>query len=558
MISISILQLAAAQSPAPQSPAVDTLQQPMFVEVQAKALPGVTTICGTKAKDYILEVNGGGVALADFDGDLAPDLVVVDGSTIERAAKGEPGNPPRLFLNDRHGNFRPAGDAWAMSGGRWGMGVAVGDVDGDGWLDLLVTQWGPNRLFLNQQGKGFKEVTSVSGLTGESWSTSAAFFDYDGDGVLDLAIVDYLDFQIGKIAPPGGTCMWKDYPVMCGPEGLTPLHDQLYRGLGGGKFKDVTLEAKFRPPAPAFGLGVMTLDYNGDGRTDLYVSNDSMPNFLWENQGDGTFKEVGFQRGVSHDANGKEQASMGIGCGDVDGDGREDLIVTNFSGENTDLYMSRKDKLFRENSFPAGIGGPSVQMLGWGTALADLDLDGDLDAFTLDGHVYPQADNPGTDTSYAQFDRLYLNDGKGHFTAHNLSDSKKRVSRASALADIDGDGDLDIVGLEMDGEVRVLQNRTRTPETKGAPHWLGVQLRSKTGNRFALGAVVTAEWEGGKRGVEIRTAGGFQSANPPEAHFGLGAATKVTKLVVRWPKGNRETFENVDVDRLMVIEEKSQ
>jgi enediyne biosynthesis protein E4 len=565
-LSISILcclSLAAwCQDPAAAAPAAaKPAPGPLFLE--DPALASIATTCGSREKNYILEVNGGGLALADFDADGDFDLVVVDGSTLERVGKGERGFPPRLFLNDGTGHFAPAGEAWSMAGGRWGMGCAAGDVDGDGFVDLVVTEWGPDRLFLNQGGKGFREATDKSGFVGERWGTSAVCFDYDRDGNLDLAVINYLAFDPALVPPPGGACTWKGYPVMCGPEGLTPVHSQLYRGHGDGTFEDATAKAGFVPLEAGYGLGATSLDYDLDGDADLFVANDSTPNHLWENQGDGTFLEVGFQRGVSHDGNGKEQASMGIGCADVDGDGREDLFVTNFSGENNALYLSRGPKAFRERSSSAGLAGPSIPMLGWGTALEDLDLDGDLDTFVFNGHVYPQADKPGTDTSYAQLDQLYRNDGRGRFSVEPLSSAGPGVSRAAASADLDGDGDLDLVALHLDGAVRLLRNTARAPRAPGSeagagdPHWLRVRLVGAGKNTQALGARVSAEWEGGARTAEIRTSGGFQAAIPAEAHFGLGASAKVKKLTVRWPSGKERVLEDLEADRVLTVEERT-
>ncbi len=548
MLTLLGLMICAAQ---------DARKPAWFVD-DPEALGDVRTTCGSRAKDYILEVNGGGLALCDFDGDGDLDLLVIDGSTLERVARGEGGLPPRLYLNDGAGRFTPAPESWAMGAGRWGMGCAVGDVDGDGWLDVYVTQWGADSLFTNQAGRGFSNVSSRWIPQGARWGTSAAFLDYDRDGRLDLYVVNYLAFDPKTISPPGGGCSWKGHPVMCGPEGLTPVHDQLLRNIGLMQtdrlgFADVSMGAKVRPEEAAFGLGVMTIDYDGDGDTDLYVANDSTPNFLWENQGDGTFREVALARGVAYDMNGKEQAGMGVAAGDVNGDGREDLFVTNFSGESNALYVSKGATSFSERAAPAGLGGPSITRLGWGTALEDFDLDGNLDAFVLNGHVYPQADLFGTDTSYAQAPQFFRGDDKGRFSVQPLLDGPPLVLRASTVGDIDGDGDVDIVAVELDGRVRVFRNTLeRSPEN--GPHWLTVRLRSPDGNRFALGGRVWVEWEGGARVREIRTSGGYQSAVEPQAHFGLGKARTARRVRAVWPSGETLELENVAVDRVLTLE----
>jgi len=527
----------------------------LFTEVGATALPGVVTTCGSLEKDFILEVNGGGVLLEDFDRDGNVDLVVVDGSTIARVKSGEPSLPARLFLGDGTGGFAPGGEAWMLEGGRWGMGGAVGDVNGDGWPDLYVTHWGGDRLYLNEAGEGFRDATEASGIEGERWGTSAAFLDADGDGHLDLYVVNYLAFDPESVPPRGSGCTWKGHEVMCGPEGLVPVHDQFYRGKGDGTFVEASLERGLKPERAGFGLGVVTLDYDGDGDTDIYVSNDSTPNFLWENQGDGAFIDVGFRRGASHDANGKEQAGMGIACGDLDGDGRPDLFVTNFSGENNALYRSTKRGGFRERSARVGLGGPSIARLGWGTGMADYDLDGSLDLFVMNGHVYPQADKAGTDTSYAQLDQLFRSDAQGQFAEEPLSNAPATTSRAAATADLDNDGDLDIVALSIEGPVRVLINGADHGDDR---HWLRVRLVGRDGNTAAIGARVTAIWKDGKRSVDVRTAGGFQAGLPAEAHFGLGALAQLDALEVRWPSGAVQRLEGVAVDRLVVIEEQAQ
>ncbi|MCA8978811.1 MAG: CRTAC1 family protein [Planctomycetes bacterium] len=526
----------------------------LFTEVGETALPGAVTTCGSLEKDFILEVNGGGVLLEDFDRDGNMDLVVVDGSTLARAKAGEPSLPAHLFLGDGKGGFAAAGDAWNLAGGRWGMGGAVGDVNGDGWPDIFVTHWGGDRLYLNEAGEGFRDATLGSGLEGDRWGTSAAFLDADGDGALDLYVVNYLAFDPETVPARGSGCTWKGHEVMCGPEGLVPVHDQFYRGKGDGTFVEESLARGLKPERAGFGLGVVTLDYDGDGDTDLYVSNDSTPNFLWENQGDGTFVDVGFRRGASHDANGKEQAGMGIACGDLDGDGRPDLFVTNFSGENNALYRSTGSGGFRERSARAGLGGPSIARLGWGTGMADFDLDGALDLFVMNGHVYPQADKAGTDTSYAQLDQFFRGDREGRFAEELLSDAPATTSRAAATADLDNDGDLDIVALSVEGPVRVLLNGAEHGPDR---HWLRVRLVGRGGNTAGLGARVTARWKDGSRSVDVRTAGGFQASLPAEAHFGFGALAELEALEVRWPSGVVQRVEAPALDRVLVVEEEA-
>lgn len=527
---------------------------PLFVEVGHVRMPEVVTTSGSPDKDYILEVNGGGLVVEDFNGDGRLDLVVIDGSTIERVRAEEAGLPPRLFLGTEEGTYVAAPESWKMNGARWGSGGAAGDVNGDGWLDLVVCEWGADRLFLNESGEGFREVPfEKTGFRGRGWSTSAAFLDYDHDSKLDLVITGYLRFDLDEINARGASdgCAWKGHAVMCGPEGLIPLHDRLYRGLGDGTFEDVSLAAGFRPSEAGYALGVTTLDYDNDGDTDIYVSNDSTPNHLWENQGDGKFKEVGNRRLAAVGSNGREQAGMGIACGDLDGDGRDDLFVTNFSGENNSLYASSgKGRSFKERSYRKGLAGPSMQRLGWGTGFGDFDLDGDLDLFVLNGHVYPQADEQGTDTSYSQADDLFLN-GPDGFVRQPLSDAAPSASRAGLCADLDGDGALEIVALDLGGAVRILENTA--PADAG--HWLGIRLRGTDSNRSGLGARVTVRC-GEKRIVrEVRSSAGFQASGPLRVHFGLGAVDKVDEVLVAWPSGKTQTLSEPEFDRWMEIVE---
>lgn len=552
---LSFLLVALAAAPCTPSP----IDEPAFVRrpLAVPAGPGasdvpVTTLCGSPDKNFIVEVNGGGLALGDFDSSGSLDLIVVDGSTLERVAAKQAGEAPRLYLNSGAGEFVQAGEAWSMTGGQWGMGCAAGDVDGDGHLDLMVTEWGPDRLFRNAGGEGFTEVTERAGFKGRAWGTSAAFLDYDRDGNLDLAVVNYLAFRTDEIkSRETGACKWKGLPVMCGPEGQIPMHDRLYKGVGDGSFQDVSLAAGYRPKEAGFGLGIVTVDLEGDGDTDLYVTNDSTPNHLWINQGDGTFEERGMAFGVALDDNGKEQAGMGIAVGDVSGDGRPDLFATNFSGENNSLYRSRfkRGRLsFDENSRRMGLGGPSTTDLGWGTGFVDVDHDGDLDVFVFNGHVYPQADTPGTDTSYSQAARLYRQGDGARFTVEDLALDGNLVQRAAVHGDLDGDGDVDLVALQMDGAVQLYENRA------SAGHWLIVELKGTQSNSHGIGAAIAIEMENATLAGELRTSGGYQASLPPQAHFGVGAAESVN-VEVRWPSGRLQRVEGVTVDQVLRLDE---
>lgn len=483
---------------------------------------------------YILEVNGGGIALEDFDLDGDVDLLVVRGSTIARLAAGEPGMAPVLFLNDGSGDFEAAGDEWAIGGGTWGMGVAAGDLDRDGDPDLVLTEYGHDRVLLNQGGAGFVEAASIGP---ESWSSSAALFDGNGDGHLDLFVTGYLEFELETAVPRGeAESRWKGHKVLPGPEGMTPTADRLHLGRGDGTFGPNVL-----PEHPAaFSLGVMPLDVDGDGRQEVFVAADSMPNSLWRLGEEGWVDEA-FRAGLAYDSHGREQACMGIARGDLDGNGSLDLMVTNFSGEANALYTARRPGRFRERSTQARVAGPSLLRLGWGTAAGDLDLDGDLDLFVANGHVYPEADQVGTDTSYAQTDQVFLRDGAS-YQALDLDREDPIVSRAAALADLDRDGDLDAVVLSVQGQVRVWRNETKT-EGQG----MVVRLPSGSGARVELRV-------GEEHQVrEVTTCGGFQSAVPEEVHFGVGGP--IDLLRVRWPSGREQVLKDVEPRPLLVLKE---
>jgi len=526
---------------------------PRYVDVAAAVGPFAPNVCGEARKDWILEVNGSGAAWLDADGDGDLDLWLANGSTLAALRAGAPGAGNRLYRNDE-GRLTDVTQAAGVAGSRFGCGVAIADVEGDGDLDVLVTEIGPNRLFRNRGDGTFEEVGERAGLADDSWSTSAVFFDADGDGDADLYVANYLAFDLASPKGPGGSCVWKGIPVMCGPEGLPPEADRFYRNEGG-RFVEATAEAGLVPRAPGYGLGAVAFDADGDGALDLYVANDSTPNFLFVNRGDGRFAEKGFLSGAALSRDGKEQAGMGVAAGDADGDGREDLLVTNFSGEPNAFYRNLGRGLFADDAFPSGLGGPSVPLLGWGTALLDLDLDGDLDAFVANGHVYPQADGAGTDTSYAQRALVFENVGRGKFRdrtgAWGDAIPVPRVRRAASFGDFDDDGSLEILVGVLGAEPELLDAQGLSGGS------LVVRLVGTRSRRDGEGALVRIETGGTTQARRSRRAYSFQSSNDPRVHFGLGAASAADVVEVLWPSGLLERREDVPAGARLLAREGS-
>jgi len=484
--------------------------------------------CGRPRGDTILEVNGGGLALFDGDDDGDLDLLlVIPGAYPARGVVT--GGSNRLYRNDG-GRFTDvtAGSGVDLPG--FCNGVAVGDVDADGRRDLFVTRLGPDALLRNLGDLRFEELPDAAGAAGDDWSTSAVFVDVDRDGDLDLYVAAYLEFDPDH--PPrhgedGRSCLWNGMPVMCGPQGLPAQADRFWRNEGG-HFTDATAAVGCDAP-PAYALGVIDGDWNHDDWPDVYVSNDSMPNYLYLSRGDGTLREAGVLGGAALSSRGREQAGMGIAAGDADGDLDEDLLVTNFALEPNAFYVNRGDGTFQDMADPSGIGGPSRPVLGWGAAFLDADLDGDLDLLTANGHVYVQADAPGSGTSWAQPNQLYLNDGHGRFATVAWPGEAPAPNRALATGDIDGDGVLDVVVAQL-GAPPVLWRGT----ARGATLVVGV--RGRPGNCDGCGTSLTWRDAQGARLHRVRTSMGYQAAGDPRAYFAWrGPGT----LEVTFPDGRR-------------------
>jgi hypothetical protein len=497
----------------------------------------------------ILEVNGGGIALLDYDRDGDVDVFLANGATL---ADPEHGPGSRLYANRGDGTFEDVSERVGIDLRRWAMGVAVGDVDGDGWDDLYVTCYGPNALLRNvagdDGGRRFVDVAPAAGVADERWSTSAAFADLDGDGDLDLYVANYLAFDVAHPPPRAGNA-FKGVPVMAGPRGLEAQPDVLYENLGDGRFRDATEEAGCADTSGrGYGLGVRALDFDGDGRLDLFVGNDSTEDRLLRNRGGLSFEEVAVVAGVATSGTGAPQATMGIGLADADGNGAPDLFLTVFSDDTNTLHLNLGDGFFDDRSAQLGLAAVSRPYLGWGCGLYDFDLDGDEDLFVANGHVYPEMDEAGA--SWAQPPLLLARRGARFEPACSQLWCERRThGRATAFGDLDGDLDPDVLMTTLNGPLAVLRNEA--PPGRA----LVVRLATPPPNRHATGSMVELETPVGTQRRWITGGGSYQSVDQPDAFFGLGDATAgaTVTLRVRWPGGAASEIRGVPIGRLVVL-----
>jgi hypothetical protein len=507
------------------------------------------------AKKYIVESMSGGVLLIDYDRDGWPDIYFTNAPTVEMAIKGEK-SLGVLYHNNHDGTFTDVTAKAGLNSKCFAMGGAVGDYNNDGWPDFYVTCLGGNILYRNNGDGTFTDVTAKAGVTDGRWSTGAAFGDYDGDGFVDLMVTNSVDFHLNDMPGFGSAqfCKYRGIDVQCGPRGLRGAGDALFHNNGDGTFTDVSKSAGVSDPDGYYGLGVIWADLNNTGRPDIYVANDSTPKYLYQNQGNGTFKEIGLQSGTAVSEDGSEQASMGIAVGDYDHSGRPSLSVTNFSDENDLLYRNEGKWNFKEVSYPSGIALPSLPFVKWGTAFVDLDNDGWLDLFTVSGHVYPQVDTLPSGSGYREPKLLQMNQQDGTFCdASDLAGkaiTEKRASRGLAVGDLLNDGNMDLVVGELDGKPMILRNH-------GVPghHWVSFELNGTKSNRLALNARVSIATGGVTQSDEVHSGGSYLSQNDLRLHFGLGVATKVEKVEIHWPSGRTEVLTNVAGDEHYIVVE---
>jgi enediyne biosynthesis protein E4 len=564
LILVSVLLpggLCACQRTAPSPPIVvpavrpSPPRAPRFVNAAPEA--GLTTVlyCGGARKDHLLESTGSGTALIDYDGDGRLDAFLVNAWALDE-------EPSRVRLKGQNALYRNVGgnrfedvtERARVGGDGWGGGVCAGDYDSDGRIDLFVTGFGPCRLYRNRGDGSFDQVAEQAGVTSPGWSAGAAFFDADGDGDLDLYVAHYIDATFEEVLTARRTSTWREkVKVMAGPFGLRGGKDRFYRNNGDGTFRDDTEKAGMSDIAESYGLGVLASDLDNDGDVDIYVANDSNPKFLYRNDGHGSFTEIGSWSGAGLSGEGVAQAGMGVDAADFDGDGLQEILVTNFARDHATLYKNNGALLFTDISATLGLKVLTYETLKWGCALFDYDNDGDLDIVIANGHIYPQVDEaPELKESYRQLPTLLENDGGKLIDRSRTAGpgmQEPASARGLAVGDYDDDGDLDLLLSVIDGPPLLLRNES-TPQR----HWLKVRPLNRHGSP-AINARVTVITGSSRQLRELRSGSSYQSQNALEVHFGLGEATTVDSLTIVWPGGREKVLFAIKADQTLTVRE---
>lgn len=527
---------------------------------KAAGLSGWKSVDGAPDKRLIIDTNGSGVGLIDYDNDGWLDIYLVNGSTFNAMDGKEEPPHAALFHNNHDGTFTDVAAKAGVTNDRWGFAVAIADYDNDGWPDILVTNWGKNRLYHNNHDGTFTDVAEKAGVTLENWSAGATWGDYDGDGRLDLFISGYVHFDRNNLpyektrATGFSYCEFRGEPVMCGPMNLEGEPDHLFHNNGDGTFSDVSVKAGVADNLNKYyGLTPVFVDVNNDGKPDLVVANDSTLSYLYLNRGDGTFEDASYTSGFGLNEDGREVAAMGVAVGDYMNNGQLDFAISDFEDESKLLFRNEGAGGFNEVSMQSGIGKPSLPFLSWGDGFLDYDNDGWLDLMFVNGHIYPAADRLDWGSSYAQKTLLFHNEHNGKFTevpavkGTGLADVIS--GRGAAFGDLFNDGKIDVIINQIDGPPVLLRNVN--PDHH---HWVELKLvGGPKSPRDAVGAAVYLTANGIRQRQDVISGGSYASSNDPRLHFGLGDATDAGEAEIHWPSGEKQIVRLPAPDRIYTI-----